>query len=84
MTDLTLHDDIDRLDTGITQDPDVSGIISAARRRRRRTRAIMTVGGLATAAVVAPLALLVGGGTTDCSLRRPASPRSRRPPRSRS
>ena len=64
MTDLTLHDDIDRLDTGITQDPDVSGIISAARRRRRRTRAIITVGGLATAAVVAPLALLVGGGAT--------------------
>jgi hypothetical protein len=63
MTDLTLHDDIDRLDTGIAQDPDVSGIISAARRRRRRTRAIMTVGGLATAAVVAPLAMLVGGTT---------------------
>jgi hypothetical protein len=64
MNDLTLFDDIDRLDTGITQDPDVSGIISAARRRRRRTRAIITAGGLATAAVVAPLALLVGGGTT--------------------
>ena len=31
MTDLTLHDDIDRLDTGITRNPDVSGIISAAR-----------------------------------------------------
>ncbi len=64
MTDLTLHDDIDRLDSGITRDPDVSGIITAARRRRRLTRAILTAGGLATAAVVAPLALLVGGGTT--------------------
>ena len=70
MTDTTLHDDIDRLDTGISQHPDVSGIISAARRRRRRTRTIVTAGGLATAAVVAPLALLIGGGASTA----PSSP----------
>ena len=62
MTDLDLHHEFDRLDTGLSDHPDLAGLWAGGQRRRRRTRAIWTATGLATAAVVAPLALLVGGG----------------------
>ena len=73
MSDIDVHEEFDRLDTGISDHPDLAGLWAGGPRRRRRTRAIWTAGALATAAVVAPLALLVGGGvrqrTDDARLR---------------
>ena len=65
MNDPTLHDVLDRIDTGLGDHPDLVGIMAAGRRQRRRTRAAWAAAGAATAAaVVAPLAVLLGGTTT--------------------
>ena len=69
MTDMTLDDEIDRLDTGISEYPDVAGIDSAARRRRRCTRAIMDRRRPRTAAAVAPLR------SSSAAVPRPLRPR---------
>jgi hypothetical protein len=59
MTDVQqLCDQLDRLDTGLPERPDVSALVTAGRRRRRHRRLVVTVGlGVAAVALATPLAV---------------------------
>ncbi len=64
MNNTQLKADIDRLDTGLPDFPDLGPVLGSGRRMRRRRRAGVTLGlGALAAAAVVPLGLQLGGHT---------------------
>ena len=67
MTHLDMHDAIDRLDTGLSDQPGLGAIVAGGRKRRRRTRTLWAAAGLATVAGVAQVAFLAGAQQAPAS-----------------